>query len=106
MDNLLSGVSVPTAPNAFEERFSVSGEINFRFSPARKETDDLFQLKFFDYIDRFDRLAAGETLSNISPGTTVSVVDLVPELSNEILLDASKPSILVQKQITFFQGGR
>lgn len=88
--NIGNGESLrPTAPNHFMERFVASGEINFGFQPADTQTDTVFRMEFYDYIDRFDRLMSGQRWSGITPTTRVSYVDLVPELVNETVTNTS-----------------
>ncbi len=106
MDNLLGDTTVPSAPNHFEERFTNTSEINVSFSPARKEADDMFRLEFFEYIDRFDRMMAGEDPSQMTPKTVRSYVDLFPDLDNETVIDAEKPGLVLRAQKAFYTSGR
>ena len=95
----------PAAPNHFMERFAASGEINFKFRPADAESDTIFRMEFYDYIDRFDRLMSGQRWSEITPTTRVSYVDLVPELVNETVTDTSITGLVLQKPYATYQRG-
>lgn len=99
-----SGAPQPTAPNNFIERFTTSGEINFGFKPANKNTDSLFRLEFYDYIDRFDRLMKGESFDSITPPTRISYVDLVPELGNDAVTNANTTGLVYQKPYATYAG--
>lgn len=106
LNNILPELTIPTAPNNFHERFAGTNEINLGFSPARKDEDNIFRLEFFEYIDRFDRMMAGEEPSQINLRTVHSYVDLFPDLDNETLLDASKTGLVLRKQKAFYTTGR
>lgn len=77
------------APNYFHESFSNSNEIDFSFQPADPTNDSQFRLEYYDYIDRFDNVAAadrGKTSESgypVKPPSTLHVVDLIPDLSLE-----------------------
>lgn len=74
--DILDRKTDPSAPNSFEEDFVSSGQINFGFAPA-KSSDRKFRLEFYDYVDRFDRIARKEDV----PSTLKRAVDLFVENS-------------------------
>lgn len=82
MGDILGEETDPTAPNHFAERFSSAGEINIGFKPGRSK-DIAYRLTFFDYIDRYSRLAGGEILNSITPKTRSVAVDLIPDFQAE-----------------------
>lgn len=92
-----------SAPNFFEESFTSSNEIDFSFSPAHSDRDNLFRIEYYDYIDRFDRITAGASHSTATPTTLIHKADLIPDLPNETLTNASTPGIIQRKNIAVFR---
>jgi hypothetical protein len=104
LDDLLSeNAAKPTAPNFFRESIVSSNQINFSFSPA-KETDRRFRLEFFDYVDRFDRLARGD--ANSAPPTPSRVVDLFADLRSETTTNASLTGAIIRSNVAFVRSGQ
>lgn len=95
--DLLPKTKDPTAPNYFQEDFVSSNQINFSFAPA-KSTDRKFRLEFYDYVDRFDKIALGES----APSTPKRAVDLLADLRNETVVDASGTGLVTHKNAAWF----
>lgn len=83
-----------SAPNHFEETFTTSNEINFSFRPASPLKDNIFRFEYYDYIDRFDRIDAGEAQKLVNPKTPLHIVDLIPDLSSETLMDSASTGLV------------
>jgi hypothetical protein len=81
--DILDDTLVPSAPNHFREEFAKSGEIQFDFMPA-SSNDSFWALNLYNYIDRYARIRGGEPLPQVTPRTTVTRVDLVPDMSKEL----------------------
>lgn len=90
------------APNHFEETFVASNEINFSFQPANLVSDNVFRFEYYDYIDRFDRINAGENSLTISPKTAIHKVDLIPDLSAETVMDTAHVGFVGRNNIASF----
>lgn len=97
MDDILADGRDPSAPNYFKEDFVSSNQINFSFDPA-KTTDRKFRLEFYDYVDRFDRIARGES----APVTPKRAVDLFADMRDDTVVDASATGMVVRKNVAYF----
>ena len=93
------------APNFFQESFVASNEIDFSFSPANQAKDNLFRFEYYDYIDRFDKIASGEQAPQIAPTTSIHKTDLIPDLPSETVVDTSIQGFIIRKNIASFAGG-
>lgn len=98
LSDILDRKTDPSAPNSFEENFVSSGQINFGFAPA-KPSDQKFRLEFYDYVDRFDRIARKED----APPTPKRSVDLFVENSEGTIIDAKNPGTVVRKNLAWFE---
>lgn len=95
-------IKILAALNHFEETFVASNEINFSFQPANPVSDNAFRFEYYDYIDRFDRINAGENPLTISPKTSIHKVDLIPDLSAETVMDTTHVGFVGRNNITSF----
>ncbi len=97
LSDLMANSKDPSAPNYFKEGFVSSNQINFSFSPA-KATDRKFRLEFYDYVDRFDRIVRGED----GPTTPKRAVDLLTDMRDDTVVDASGTGVIVRKNAVWF----
>ena len=105
LDTILGDILVPSAPNHFREQFAKSGEIQFDFAPANMN-DSFWALNLYNYIDRYARIRGGEPLPQITPRTTVTRIDLVPELNKELSEDLSRTGLIIKKPFGVYASGR
>ncbi len=66
----------------------------------------MFSLEFYEYIDRFDRIARGENIRTLETITRQFSVDLFADTGNDRIINSSIPGLVTRSQVAYFANTR
>lgn len=91
------------APNFFKEDISIPWAINFSFQWANKNSEDMYRLEYYDYIERFDLTNNQKDLNTkINPFSRLNFVDMFVEDSDINILNNTSDYIIRKNRATFW----